>query len=1163
MRKFNLKNRIVLLFVIPFLCLTIFGSCLMLDKSIKGKYVGAYTVTDTKTEYVNPEEYMSRLNESNIPIETAYSLDNDFPFFAENQTNSNLCWIYSSLKVLETSLMKQRKEYHNFSEIGSALLYYLNYIKTDPEYTIDKDFSFIDVSGDFADFNKIAQNHGLVYENTFSNDLYYDLDKYNYENYLYVLDDVDTTLMDNVRPINIHGSTTYTNGNESTKISLLKKYISVYGGVFTGVERGIISNTNNTYFKSDDRPDNGDDGFIPTTHAICLVGWDNNKGAFRALNSWGVEYGRYNYFWIPYNYNYIYDKTYGYICQENNNDLILEESSAGGSDGYNASFLTLSYYTMNNLFLSGEDFLLSYRVSGKYDFNKIFVNIYKNQENVNVDFNIDFDDDEKIVTITTDDISKLGSGYYIEFYYDQTYVGTKDFYVFSGADVCYIEFEDVENVDIFGNSNAVVLFNNVFATGDYSETYYHYESDLLQKYYLKFFFPFNNKVDVTVGDIFVTTTNSSGDTSTSKVETTDKMSVAVLADHPFKRNRKVISISNMFVNYRNALVEININVKSTVTNAIRTYKFTFFVSEKPSTFTFRSNRIVYELDGGTNSDKNLTRYPTFDTDTNITAINLDDPVKHGSVFRGWYLDPAHTQRIYKIDSTIPELLGKTLNPITEKYYSALLGKLYSDDIVIYAWWESEIAEYFSIDLNISSVKDYNGAEKDLLDDDFKIIYGDSVTASFVFNPIENDLKTYSYQAIGTYYLNGNVMDIMNGAVLVDDEVVYFENKFLTDDGKVSLVCGTYELQVDVVMVVSHQFVIEKTVSTSFTVNKKKVSANFDSNSLWFEYDGLYHIPVVDSFTGKYAEDADFVYTFDNKKQFETGSYRYEVISIDNENYELEDNQITNLVISRKSITFNWLNLEKVYNGENQMPDYEIVGLVDIDKNNTTVIFAMSNNITVLASMKDVGEYKITARAVSNKNYVISTNESCTFNIVKAPIKVNFDNKSVRFTISPEIRDEIYDYRITWSIEGNLYDDKELLNISYTCQGPASIISGEYPIIGSYRSDNYEVTFNEAYYTVLGHYYVYYTLPDGTEYIEIVESGNNPKGVADLDKSIFKVPFMSKIVYDKALAGNGQTDIYITVTTKSYAWVLYFSIVIFGFLFAYYLASRKDRRNRYR
>ncbi|WP_447984695.1 C1 family peptidase [Nitrospira sp. Nam74] len=47
-------------------------------------------------------------------------------------------------------------------------------------------------------------------------------------------------------------------------------------------------------------------GPIPATnHAVVIVGWDDEKGAWRVRNSWGTGWGESGYAWVKYNNNAI------------------------------------------------------------------------------------------------------------------------------------------------------------------------------------------------------------------------------------------------------------------------------------------------------------------------------------------------------------------------------------------------------------------------------------------------------------------------------------------------------------------------------------------------------------------------------------------------------------------------------------------------------------------------------------------------------------------------------------------------------------------------------------------------------------------------------------------------------------------------------------------
>ncbi len=44
-----------------------------------------------------------------------------------------------------------------------------------------------------------------------------------------------------------------------------------------------------------------DEGF-QGGHSVCMIGWDDSKGAFLVQNSWGEEFGIRGCFWLPYEY---------------------------------------------------------------------------------------------------------------------------------------------------------------------------------------------------------------------------------------------------------------------------------------------------------------------------------------------------------------------------------------------------------------------------------------------------------------------------------------------------------------------------------------------------------------------------------------------------------------------------------------------------------------------------------------------------------------------------------------------------------------------------------------------------------------------------------------------------------------------------------------------
>lgn len=53
-------------------------------------------------------------------------------------------------------------------------------------------------------------------------------------------------------------------------------------------------------------------------HAVCIIGYDDSIRAFKAINSWGTNWGKDGYFYIPYNF-FITDKTSVYLSYDSSN----------------------------------------------------------------------------------------------------------------------------------------------------------------------------------------------------------------------------------------------------------------------------------------------------------------------------------------------------------------------------------------------------------------------------------------------------------------------------------------------------------------------------------------------------------------------------------------------------------------------------------------------------------------------------------------------------------------------------------------------------------------------------------------------------------------------------------------------------------------------------
>ena len=119
MKKNRIKKSIFVFFSMIFVFAILF-SAVNFSGNEKKRNMSA-SATSTEVEYFNNTgNLVSEIIASGDVTDSKFSLEDYYPLLAENQLNSNLCWVYSSMKSLESSLMVQKGEYYNFSEVGTA-----------------------------------------------------------------------------------------------------------------------------------------------------------------------------------------------------------------------------------------------------------------------------------------------------------------------------------------------------------------------------------------------------------------------------------------------------------------------------------------------------------------------------------------------------------------------------------------------------------------------------------------------------------------------------------------------------------------------------------------------------------------------------------------------------------------------------------------------------------------------------------------------------------------------------------------------------------------------------------------------------------------------------------------------------------------------------------
>ena len=1096
----KLSVKIVGAFVLcAVICAAFFG--LNANKNSKtAEVTNAYTMANTAN-------IVSALVEDTSTLDERFDLRDSYPIMIENQTTTELCWIYSSLKALETSIMVQAGEYYNFSEVAVAYTAYKRGIR-----------STLNSTGRYQDFIDTALNYGLVYEAEFGNGHYEDINDENEDYYEYVLNYLDRSVTDNVQPVALYADDTYRTLNYDERLVLIKKYIKTYGGLFAGLNAGVIYSSGvNIYEDNPNKP--GDDSYvyIRNSHAVCLVGWDDRYG-FLALNSWGVEEPKsYQTFYIPFNYIDMHNTINGFVYNDANRDVKTENSSAAE---FSETVLD-GEVVLDNVFTYGENLILTYTVSEDVNFDNVLVNVYKGEELVTKNFKFSYKDASRKIEVSLKEnyTGFVGGTYILKFYEDKTFVESKNFYIFTGTEISYFRLQKKDNAATVDS----VLLMNSFANAINSETYYISSGD---SYKLLFYLtPLNKWANTNeslafgVGELYKYTYDGN-DYKKEATGVTFGHEKGILKD---LSNCYVINIPELN-DYTNCKLEFTITIVSTVYQSLtREYVITLFASTSASTKTTDAKIVHYDLDGGLNSPYNVKRLPLSGRDSSVQSFELFEPTKIGYKFVGWYRAKNYT--------------GKEVQTLNG--YSA-------EDVYLYARWEQDTTEYFKTSLFIKDLLDYDGEKKPISTD---LVYGDKIILDYKFEVLD-ELNKYNFSSVYYLYVDGDQVSRIDLGKASTNKIFEFDLNTLT--------AGKHVITITAVVIISHSLSITKNQTVTLNVNQKNIEFNFAE--LEFVYDATSHKPSIGVEEGAFYEEdlqsrlPEEMFEVSDVSAIDVGKYVFEVLGIDNENYKINGTSTCTIEILPKPVTIEWVELSKIYNGNVQLPDYEIIGIVDGD-----VLTAKLN----AESFKNVGDYVVNTNLIklSNKNYTLSVEGSEVFKITPASLVVKINDVKERVQIAPSNRrknfEEIIKSKKLYAIEGRLYDLESDLNLEFYSEGLALEKSGTYTITGTYNNPNYLVTFENGEYLLSGSYMVTYKLPNGEEYIEYVNEGEDPKGI---DDSVYKKPLFGKIEYSEALVNN-YDDMYIDVIETDYTWIVISSAIVVAFVVIYLVMTHKIRRNK--
>lgn len=282
--------------------------------------------------------------EVSVTLPASYDMTDDISIQVENQGQTNICWSFSSLTMLETYIAKTYGEYYEFSAIHLATS---KFVEDNENSGVANFFDASIASGSISNFvSYINHDAGPVLEEQMPFKSFYNQSKTATTYYINNKNNFDKLVtVDGIACFEANSTLTdeqeITNNRNQIKLHLTEK-----GACMTSIYMtSSLSKSSGSYY-------------LPTTsssapnHAVTIIGWDDdyqvpgyeNAGAWLVQNSWGSSY---TYFYVSYSDQFATDCVYGI-----NNATLTTPKQNTVSNIDNVSSMEFSFY--------------SYRVSGVY-----------------------------------------------------------------------------------------------------------------------------------------------------------------------------------------------------------------------------------------------------------------------------------------------------------------------------------------------------------------------------------------------------------------------------------------------------------------------------------------------------------------------------------------------------------------------------------------------------------------------------------------------------------------------------------------------------------------------------------------------------------------------------------------------------------------------------
>ena len=248
-------------------------------------------------------------------------------------------------------------------------------------------------------------------------------------------------------------------------------------------------------------------------------------------------------------------------------------------------------------------------------------------------------------------------------------------------------------------------------------------------------------------------------------------------------------------------------------------------------------------------------------------------------------------------------------------------------------------------------------------------YPSPVTATVTITSREAEIEftlpnntTYNGQAI---YPTARVKNVVSGD---DPEVVL-------NAGENNIDAGIYTVYA-IYIQDNNNYVISEHVEYTYEIKK----ATYDTSGLSFEnvsitYDGILHQPKVNGLDSVVGLDGIAVTANYTDGLVNVGSRLVTATFNVSRNYEAITPMTATVTVTPKEVSLNWVGDTFTYTGEVIKPQCELSGLVGND----------SCGVTVNAQGVNVGTYTASASNLTNPNYALPSEVTCTYEIVKATV----------------------------------------------------------------------------------------------------------------------------------------------------------------------------------